>query len=116
TDIGDDGNPLEINVATLNASTTNAAPDSGIYLNEVDAIDLNNVTTVNGDITIEAGGPVTLTTVTAGGTGLARVIDRDIQAKQAAFAAQKQEVLDAAQSTFMTELSSILEAATKGGC
>lgn len=53
-------NELDTDVTTLNVTSTGAA-----YILEEDAVTLNNVTTSNGLIDLEAGGDITIGTVTA---------------------------------------------------
>ncbi|AHF92031.1 hemagglutinin [Opitutaceae bacterium TAV5] len=62
TGIGTTATPLNTAVDTLTAAVTGAG---SINLNEADAIELTDVTTANGPITITAGGTITAVNVTS---------------------------------------------------
>ena len=71
--------------------------------------------TVNGDIDIEAPGPITVNTVSAGGDGKKTITDRQAIAAAAAQqkAADEAAASNATQSTFLTEFN---QESSEGGC
>ncbi|MCL4201914.1 MAG: right-handed parallel beta-helix repeat-containing protein, partial [Pirellulaceae bacterium] len=64
------GNALDTAVSAVTASSTVAG---GIWIEETDAVTLTSVTTNNGTIEGDAGGTITATTVTAGGSNDVRL-------------------------------------------
>ncbi len=112
--IGEETNPLEIDVDTLAAHATSSVADSGIYLDEENEIDLNDVTTVNGDIVIKATGPIIETFVSAGGDGVEVITD--LSAIEPENTELENDVDQAIQSTFVSQILEIIEDAGGDGC
>jgi hypothetical protein len=72
-DIGGPGATANIDTAANSISASTTGPSNtgthGIWINELDAVTLTNVTTQDGLITITAGGSITATNVAAAGAG-----------------------------------------------